>query len=220
MFEQRLDIFEDRAYRYRSKVDLEAPGLDLGEVEDVVDDVEQALRRLVGDLEELLLFFGVLHRPVHDEAQKTEDGCERGPQLVGGVGEELGLQPRCLESHGALLVQLAHQAGKGDRAAEKEPDLDQKLDVLDREIELARGGGEQHALRPPGRHQRQIAQMPDIVLRSQPRGELRGQRGRGRCRLWSAFAERRPARMIPGGDRMKAVLLKRLHARSGAGFEL
>ena len=75
---------------------LNAPGLDLGEIEHLVDQVEQVLagtldagRRLLEIVEAVIL--GVLAQHLDD----ADDGIKRRAQLVAHVGQELALCLGC-----------------------------------------------------------------------------------------------------------------------------
>ncbi len=75
------------------RVEINAAGLDLRHVENVVDDVEQILAALA----DVARIFGVFrraerpeHRRFHDLGE-ADDGVERGAQLMAHVGQELRL---------------------------------------------------------------------------------------------------------------------------------
>src|SRR6185437_11700148 len=86
--------------------DVDASSLDLGQVEDVVDEREERARVGLDDVE--------ITTAVRREASSLlageqiavpDDAVERGADLVGEVGEELALQPgRSLDLAGALLL--------------------------------------------------------------------------------------------------------------------
>ena len=74
------------------RMDLHPSGLDFGEVEDVVDQRQEMLSA-DQDLPKILVFArgqDVLRAP-HHQPGKTDNGVHRGPELVGHVGQELGL---------------------------------------------------------------------------------------------------------------------------------
>ena len=74
------------------RVSSSAPGLDLGEVKDVVDQLQQmaaAVEDVVGVLE--LPGIQVAEHPVAEDFGEAEDGVERGAQLVAHVGQEQAL---------------------------------------------------------------------------------------------------------------------------------
>jgi hypothetical protein len=76
-------------------VEVDAPRLDLGEVEDVVDDLEEDPARAVDDLRVLPLLGSEVG--VEEEAGHADDPVHRGADLVAHVGQEVGLQARGLE---------------------------------------------------------------------------------------------------------------------------
>ena len=72
-------------------VELELAGLDLGEVEQVVDHLQQGLRRGLDDRQVLALL--ARQRRVEGELGHAEDGVHGGADLVADVGQELILGP-------------------------------------------------------------------------------------------------------------------------------
>ena len=66
---------------------MQAPGLDLGYFEDVVDEGEEVLAALVDGSKIVALVVGNAVIPCH-ELGETEDGIERRAQLVAHVGKE------------------------------------------------------------------------------------------------------------------------------------
>ncbi len=220
VLEERLRLVEQAPDRNRRQVDLEPAGLDLGQVEDVVDDGEQVLRRLVRDLQELLLFGGIADRAVHDQAQEAEDGRQGGAQLVRGVGQELRLQPRGLEGDGPLLVELPDELRQGDRTPEQVAELGEELEVLGRQVEGNRRGREQHPRGASRRRQRQEVELGDAVPARQPLRQLLADHGGDHGALRQAFAEGGPARMVALLDGMETVALEGLDPRSAARHQL
>jgi len=109
---QRAEQLLDREFR---RVELHLAGLDLGEVEQVLDQLGEALGRLGDEVE--LAHLLVVHRTVgalEQEARERADRVERRAELVAHVGEEaaLGLVGAAQEV-GALLelgVQRHHAA--------------------------------------------------------------------------------------------------------------
>ena len=109
------------AARRRSKaaaLQLEPPGLDLGEVEDVVDDAQQRVAARADDLGELALLGGQLG--VEQQAGHADDGVHRRADLVAHRREEgalrlcrrLGLLARAFEL--AEVARLVDR-GRGER---------------------------------------------------------------------------------------------------------
>ena len=76
-------------------LEVHALGLDLGEVEEAVDQAEQALGR-GGDAHRQLLLV-LIEVGVEEQAGQPDHRVHRGPDLVGHVGEEVGLQGRCVD---------------------------------------------------------------------------------------------------------------------------
>ena len=88
------------------------PGLDLGDVENAVDQSEQVLAVRADAREHIHRF--LRQRAVKaflDELGITEDGGERGPQLMAHVGDELRLVLAGDFKLAALLGDLLEQAG-------------------------------------------------------------------------------------------------------------
>ena len=89
---------------------IQSAGLDLGEVEDVVDDAEQMLGRTLdlADVVELLR----IEPGLQGEMGHAEDGVHGGADLVAHVGEKIALGPgralRQLIGHFQLLVLGLH----------------------------------------------------------------------------------------------------------------
>jgi len=72
--------------------ELHPPGFDLRQIEDVVDEGQQVLPRSVDVLQVLVLFLvQLLEHALGQHFGEPDDRVERGAQLVGHVGEELGL---------------------------------------------------------------------------------------------------------------------------------
>ena len=101
------------------RVQVQLAGLDLREVEDVVDDRQQRAAGAAHRLGERALL--VVERRVQQQVGHAEHAVHRGADLVADVGHELGLQPRRLERlvarHDELglrapaLHELAEEAG-------------------------------------------------------------------------------------------------------------
>ena len=84
-------VTDRRPQREVGRVQLELAGLDLGEVEQVVDEAEQVVGRGLDRLEALPLVLG--QRRVEDQLGHAEDGVHGGADLVADVGQELVLGP-------------------------------------------------------------------------------------------------------------------------------
>ncbi len=89
--EQVHGLIEGVAQAEGDMLQLQLARLQLGEVEDVVDDAKQVARRLLDGLHVV----GLARREAGLEqlAGKTDDAVERSAQLVRHVGEELRLDP-------------------------------------------------------------------------------------------------------------------------------
>ena len=105
-------------------LELEAPGLDLGEVEDVVDDFEQGVAARADGLE-ILALFG-LQRRVEHQAAEADHGVHRRTDLVAHVGQELALGAigglggfHGLAEGDFAFALLADEAGQGIGEAEE-----------------------------------------------------------------------------------------------------
>ncbi len=126
--ERALDALAERE---GLRLELDLAGLDLGEVEDVVDDREQRLGGGVDRLGEVALL--LVERRVEEQAAHADDGVHRGPDLVAHGGQEgaLGLvgllgrllgraavleQPGVLDGDGGLLGKADQegQVGAGE----------------------------------------------------------------------------------------------------------
>jgi hypothetical protein len=83
-------LVHDRGDREGHVFELEAAGLDLREVEDVVENRQQRLRRQLHGREALPLFRRQL--AVEREAGHAQDAVHRRPDLVAHVGEELAFR--------------------------------------------------------------------------------------------------------------------------------
>ena len=83
-----------RARRTCDGFELHAPGLDLGQVEDVVEQLEQVPAG-VEDVAEVLLLpvVDVTEHALQQHLGEPDHGVERRAQLVRHAGEELGLVP-------------------------------------------------------------------------------------------------------------------------------
>ena len=93
--------------RERRDLELDLPGLDLGQVEDVVDQRQQVVARGEDVLEVLrLLLVELAEELLAEHLREADDRVQRRPQLVRHVGQELRLVPARRLELAALLVQL------------------------------------------------------------------------------------------------------------------
>ena len=86
--------------------DDHAAGLDFGQVEQVVDQVEQALAG-AEDVADVAAGLGVVGGGVLEQFGEAEDGVEGGAELVADVGEELVLEAVGLVEGDVAFGQLA-----------------------------------------------------------------------------------------------------------------
>ena len=118
--EHLLELLEQRADLEVLPGDLEAAGLDLVQIQQIVDQLEQVARRgadaiQIGDQKGVLLRVGLARDDLlTDQLGVAEHGVERGAQLVGHVGQKprlglVGLQRLIARAlHDAVeLAQLA-----------------------------------------------------------------------------------------------------------------
>ena len=72
-------------------IELQLAGLDLGEVKDVVEDAEQAFRRLLHRLQKTALLVDFVR--VQGQVGHAEDGVHRRPDFMAHVGQKLAFGP-------------------------------------------------------------------------------------------------------------------------------
>ena len=97
--DQRRHVLDRLGKRERRRIEHQLPGVDLREVEDVVDDGEQRVARLDDDLGEGLLL-GIEFGP-GEQLGHAEHAVHRRADLVAHIGEELGLG--AVGQHGPAL---------------------------------------------------------------------------------------------------------------------
>ena len=109
--DQGEDVGEAGLHRHQARLEDHAPGLDLGEVEDLVEELEQVLARRPDVTEVFLLaLVQVAEQPVEEDLGEADDRVERRPELVRHAREELGLVPTGDLQLGPLGVELAEEA--------------------------------------------------------------------------------------------------------------
>ena len=96
------------------EVKLHPPCLDLGQIEDVVDQGEQVSARAEHTVERLGVLLQRL-RILPQHFADADDGVERRAQLVAHVGEELRLVLACLGELPALVLDFVEQPHVLDR---------------------------------------------------------------------------------------------------------
>src|SRR6516165_4229417 len=99
---------DERSERKVFKLKLHAPGLDLGEVEDVIDESKQ-MPAGAEDTVERLKVLPCRLRILAQHLADADDGVERRAQLMAHVGEELRLVLACLGELAALLLNFIEQ---------------------------------------------------------------------------------------------------------------
>ena len=96
----------------RRVLQLHPAGLDLREVEDLVEQLQQVLARAVDVAEVLLLpLVDVAEHPLEQHLGEPEHRVQRRPQLVGHAGQELRLVPAGQLELDALLLELPEELG-------------------------------------------------------------------------------------------------------------
>ena len=124
---QRPHVLDELVQVERMGRELEPAGLQLGQVEHVVEDVQQVLAGLARDLQVLALLR--IERRAVQQRHHAQQAVEGRAQLVAHVGQEgalgaaglLGLEPGLLQPRGELLeldaalLERAHLAHHDDR---------------------------------------------------------------------------------------------------------
>ena len=128
--EQQRVVHRRRQLELRD-VQLHASGLDLGQVEDVVDEGEEVLSRGQDIVQVLrLLLVGRPEHPVQEHVREADHGVERRAQLVRHAGEELRLVLARDFELPALDLQLAEEPRILDGEGRLGGEGFQKLDDL------------------------------------------------------------------------------------------
>ena len=106
MAERTRDHFEKRGEQDFFRVDRHGAGFDLGEVENVADEVQEiGTGRMDGAREVDLLVGEIAVRVLGELLAENEDAVERGAQLVRHVGEEFRFVLRRERKLGRLFLQ-------------------------------------------------------------------------------------------------------------------
>ena len=172
--------FERLPQRERRHLELHPAGLDLGQVEHVVDEGEQVAARGEDVVEVLLLLLvDVAEHPIPQHLREAEDRVERCSQLVRHVREELRL---VLAGRFELRVQAAELVvhpvdvgGKGTQlVAVHDVDVPGEIarrdrgqarsDPLDRADQRPREGDPQHEREDEGRRRNTDEQIPRALV--------------------------------------------------------
>ena len=186
------------------EVQLHLAGLDLGEVEDVVDELEQMLAGRVDLLEIVRELLGAeVGRILLEHLAVADDGVERRAQLVGHVGQELGLVAVGLLELAALVFDLAEEPGVLDRHGRLGGERLEEVDHLRRELAWSLLGDGEPADRGDPRAAGEWPAAPGFHFARARRGGGSGRRPRPRC-PGSAPARvsplRAPPRLRPAGS--------------------
>ena len=80
---------------------LQAPGLDLGQVEQAIDHAQQPRSRLMRSVQQITSSLFVIQGLILGQFQRQQNAGQRGPQFMAGVGEEFALEAAGLLGHGA-----------------------------------------------------------------------------------------------------------------------
>src|SRR5713101_8445710 len=121
---RRLDTLVDQLVQVELLGDhLELPGLDTGEVEDAIDELEEVGATVVYRADVRLLSLRQLAvEAVQQHLREADDGVERRPELVRHAGQKLGLEPAGLHElrvgFGELLVEPRVLQRDGDLIGE------------------------------------------------------------------------------------------------------
>ena len=107
---QRQRVLEQQPQVEAAQLELHAPGLDLRQVEDVVDQRQQVVARRVDVLQVLeLLFVDLAEHLLGQHLGEADDRVERRAQLVAHVGEEFRLVAIRVLELAALVLDLVEQ---------------------------------------------------------------------------------------------------------------
>src|SRR5262249_1636942 len=117
------------------QLQVHLPGLDLRQIQDVVDQGQEVLPRSVDVLQVfVLLLVQITKHPLGQNLRESNDSIQRCPQLVRHVGEELGLVATCCLKLPTLLLDLAEQPCVLDGQSGLGGEGPQQLDRLRGEI--------------------------------------------------------------------------------------
>ena len=111
-----IDLVDQRRELHRLRIELELAGLDLGEVEHLVDEAEQVRAGAVHALQRLQRLLRAEARRVGDHhLGQPDDGVERRAQLVAHAGDELRLVLARLGELTVLVLDFVEQPHVLDR---------------------------------------------------------------------------------------------------------
>ena len=111
-----IDLVDQRRELHRLRIELELAGLDLGQVEHLVDEAEQVSAGAVHALQRLQRLLRAEARRVGDHhLGQPDDGVERRAQLVAHAGDELRLVLARLCKLAVLVLDFVEQPHVLDR---------------------------------------------------------------------------------------------------------
>ena len=157
--------------------EIELARLDLREVEDVVDDRQQRLRRPERDAHPLALLVG--ERLLEQQLEHAGDAVHRRADLVAHVGQELGLEPRVLDR---LLPRLDERLLGRLAVADVAQDAGEEALVPDAPLAARQLEGDLAAVLAQAGHPRRADRHRDSGRRERRRRPTRGAGGRARAR--------------------------------------
>ena len=107
------DIVDQSRNRKTFEDKVHFPGLDLGQIENVVDQRQKMAGCTLDTFERLDLILAVeFARILLQHLGYADDGIERRAQFVRHVGEEAGFRAACLLCGVARNLKLVHEAGE------------------------------------------------------------------------------------------------------------
>ncbi len=140
-------------------LEIELAGLELAEVQDVVDDMQQGMAAALRGLE-IAAGFGI-ERTAQCEFRMAEEAVDGRPDLVAHIREELALGFRC----GHRIVAGLRHGGVRDLqlflvGLQRAGQLGQGVGLPAQRQRERRGPGRKRAEEDPGEHQRHRAEVP------------------------------------------------------------
>src|SRR5262249_5494734 len=132
-----------------SQLQLHPSRFDLGEVENVVDQGQEVLAGGVDVLQVLvLLLVELAEHTLAQNLREADDRVQRRTELVGHVGQELGLVLAGRFKLSALVLDLEKQAGVLERQGRLRGEGGEKVDHLSRELTGCSTANHQSAEQP------------------------------------------------------------------------
>ena len=116
LLDEGYGVLQSARQMERGRGQLHAASLDLGQIQDIVDEREQVLTGCVDVLEVfILLVVELAEHPLDQHLREADDGIEGRAELMRHVGEKLRLVATGRLELPALLFGLAEQAHVLDR---------------------------------------------------------------------------------------------------------